>query len=141
MFGENLKREDLRPAYTRVAQIILSVANPHNCMKSTIKTGPLLNIRPSEGSKQSERASRAVVRWSRKRMREELEGENVETTEDQPMETESRRIKDVGTQTMLSGDVFKATMSTAVACYKICSLVIQSLLIEARTLLLFIRLT
>ena len=41
-------------------------------------------------------------------MREELEGENVETTEDQPMETESRRIKDVGTQTMLSGDVFQS---------------------------------
>ena len=91
--------------------------------------------RPSEGSKQSERASRAVVRLSRKRMREELEGENGETTEDQPMETENRRIKDVGTQTMLSGDVFQSNYehTTAVACYKICSLVIQSLLIEALT--------
>ena len=73
-------------------------------------TRPSQNLgynRPSEGSKQSERASRAVVRWSRKRMREELEGENVETTEDQPMETENRRIKDVGTH-MLSGDVFQS---------------------------------
>ena len=66
--------------------------------------------RPSEGSKQSERASRAVVRWSRKRMREELEGENLETTEDQLMETENRRIKDVGTQTTPLR--VKATMST-----------------------------
>ena len=53
------------------------------------------------------RASRAVVRSSRKRMREELERENVETTEDQPMETESSRMKDVGTQTLLS-DVFQS---------------------------------
>ena len=65
--------------------------------------------RLSEGSKQSERASRAVVRSSRKRVREELEGENVlETTENQPMETENSRLKDVGTQTMLSGDVFQS---------------------------------
>ena len=62
--------------------------------------------RLSEGSKRSERASRAVARSSRKRLREELAGENMlETTEDI---TEGSRIKDAETQTTLSGDVLES---------------------------------
>ena len=80
-------------------------------MKSTMRTGPLLKIWDItdivRGVSQVI-ASKTVVRSSRKRMREELELENVETTKDQPMETESSGMKDVGTQTLLSGDVFQS---------------------------------
>ena len=80
-------------------------------MKSTMKTGPLLKILGMtdlvrDVSKVRELPSRAVARSSRKRLREELAGENMlETTEDI---TEDSRIKDAETQTTLSGDILES---------------------------------
>ena len=78
-------------------------------MKHSIRTGPPLNVldiykRPDEGRDGGARPDRARVRASRKRVRDEFEGESLTETEDAADAWCSKNI-DVAVQTSLSGDI------------------------------------
>jgi len=93
------------------AQIILFVESRHRCKINRIRTGaPSQHLgyqRPDQGNNGGERASRALIRASRKRTRDELEGESVAETGDE-LEPQCIKSRDVAVQTSISGGIFDA---------------------------------
>jgi len=109
-----IKREDLQPEnypYTRVCSDHFVCGKPAPLYdKQNQDWDPSQHLgyqRLDQGNNGGERASRALIRASRKRTRDELEGESVAETGDEP-EPQCSKSRDVAVQTSISGGIFDA---------------------------------